>query len=651
MGSDVRLASVLTAAALWGLLACGAGTSGPPDAVGGEADTSLEQDAEVLQSPDGCPPGPCEEGTRRCNGDEVVEKCVRGPDGCLRWEEAETCTDHTCVSFYQCQDGECVEAGPWPPPEDADGDGVCADVSCCDAPVPDCDDHDPSIHAGAPEVCDGRDNDCDGETDAVEGDPSNLPECLAFYADRDGDGHGDPNDAGCRCFEFGEYTAVVGDDCDDQDPAVPSEATGCVGGCPDGIPESPEACDDGNTTPFDGCDSCTGERNHVNPPDMPRSWDPAVAATGHGLVVAWAGPPPGQKRSQNIYARFVGLDLTLSGPAIPLHDESEAVRGSPALAARADGGFLAAWDAWGVDGDEFSVHARAFGPAGAPEGPEVTVNEHWQARQLAPALAVSGDRALVAWQSHDQDGDGYEVYARFLDVGATPVGPEFRVNGYTASDQFLPVVATVPGGAFAVAWVSRFQGPFETAVVLAAFDADHGVLIPEAVVSGEETGTEVALAASETLLAVAYVENRSSGSGGWRVHVVFLSLKGIGGRVETTVDPAPAPTDPLGTAAPALVPSGTGFLLAYLNGVERIPRYLRFDSAGTPVGGGDLHPQPVHSPDWFTIAGWPAATALPDGRVGVAYECSPLMAGHPQPQGLCLRLLPREDLDATPPGQ
>ena len=47
----------------------------------------------------------------------------------------------------------------------------------------DCDDADPARSPGASEVCDTSDNDCDGAVD--EGT------ALAFYADLDGDGHGD----------------------------------------------------------------------------------------------------------------------------------------------------------------------------------------------------------------------------------------------------------------------------------------------------------------------------------------------------------------------------------------------------------------------------------------------------------------------------
>ncbi|MEC7947975.1 MAG: fibrinogen-like YCDxxxxGGGW domain-containing protein, partial [Myxococcota bacterium] len=61
------------------------------------------------------------------------------------------------------------------------------------------------------EICDGEDNDCDGEIDEDLG--------QTWYADRDADGHGDP-DAPIDDCEQPEGTVESDDDCDDADPTV-----------------------------------------------------------------------------------------------------------------------------------------------------------------------------------------------------------------------------------------------------------------------------------------------------------------------------------------------------------------------------------------------------------------------------------------------
>ena len=90
------------------------------------------------------------------------------------------------------------------PVTDADGDGYSLEV--------DCDDADAAIFPGASERCDSTDNDCDGAVDELPEDGG------AWYADADGDGHGDPAAVSWTCM--GEGGVAVGDDCNDADADV-----------------------------------------------------------------------------------------------------------------------------------------------------------------------------------------------------------------------------------------------------------------------------------------------------------------------------------------------------------------------------------------------------------------------------------------------
>jgi len=104
---------------------------------------------------------------------------------------------------------------------DADGDGYGLEhlsLAACSRPeghVPlagDCDDTDPGRSPGAEEQCDGLDNDCDGAID--EGH-----ERRTWYADTDGDGHGDTFAVHIGCSQpLGYVTSNT--DCNDDDPAV-----------------------------------------------------------------------------------------------------------------------------------------------------------------------------------------------------------------------------------------------------------------------------------------------------------------------------------------------------------------------------------------------------------------------------------------------
>jgi hypothetical protein len=107
--------------------------------------------------------------------------------------------------------------------EDRDNDGFSAGEDCFD--------EDPETYPGAEELCDGKDNDCDGEAE-----PSSE-----YFADEDGDGFGDADNATISCD--GKPDGYVGDDddCDDGDDQI--------------NPDASEICNDAD----DDCDGAIDE--------------------------------------------------------------------------------------------------------------------------------------------------------------------------------------------------------------------------------------------------------------------------------------------------------------------------------------------------------------------------------------------------------
>ncbi len=89
---------------------------------------------------------------------------------------------------------------------DADGDAFPACVEC--------DDTRSEVHPDADERCNALDDDCDGEID------EDALDAGTWYADADGDGFTDPEEALSACEAPAGYAAAGGEDCDDADPAV-----------------------------------------------------------------------------------------------------------------------------------------------------------------------------------------------------------------------------------------------------------------------------------------------------------------------------------------------------------------------------------------------------------------------------------------------
>jgi hypothetical protein len=105
-------------------------------------------------------------------------------------------------------------------------------------------------------------------------------------------------------------------------------------------------------------------------------------------------------------------------------------------------------------------------------GPEFRVNTHTTNNQREPSVAMDakGD-FVIAWDSRDQDGSSYGVYAQRYSADGVAQGGEFRVNTYTPGMQRVPSVAMDSNCDFVVAWVSYLQDGASNGVYAKRYDA------------------------------------------------------------------------------------------------------------------------------------------------------------------------------------
>lgn len=128
--------------------------------------------------------------------------------------------DNDCSGLV---DDNAVDATAWFPDADSDGYGdpaqktmSCARPAAMIANGLDCLDSDAFVNPGADEICDGVDNDCSGgvDNDAVDSEK--------YYADKDGDGFGNPDVTTIvRSCSFPASYTTNALDCDDNDAATP----------------------------------------------------------------------------------------------------------------------------------------------------------------------------------------------------------------------------------------------------------------------------------------------------------------------------------------------------------------------------------------------------------------------------------------------
>jgi hypothetical protein len=129
---------------------------------------------------------------------------------------------------------DALDAATWYADVDGDGYGdpasstrACAQPEGHISDATDCDDGETAINPGASEQCNSVDDDCDGTVD--EDDASDA---LAWYADADADGYGDPASSTRACAQPSGHLGDASD-CDDSDAAVNPAATELCNGVDD----------------------------------------------------------------------------------------------------------------------------------------------------------------------------------------------------------------------------------------------------------------------------------------------------------------------------------------------------------------------------------------------------------------------------------
>ena len=134
------------------------------------------------------------------------------------------------------------------------------------------------------------------------------------------------------------------------------------------------------------------------------------------------------------------------GPEFRINTFTPGWQFEPVTATNGAGGFVVVWNSLLQDGSGWGTFGQRFASSGAPLGPEFRVNSFTTSDQgysgWRPAVAAdpSGNFVIV-WNGFLQDGAGFGVFGqRFASSGA-PLGPEFRVNTYTTSDEALPSAA------------------------------------------------------------------------------------------------------------------------------------------------------------------------------------------------------------------
>jgi hypothetical protein len=413
----------------------------------------------------------CEPASLFCEG-EVVRECAE--DG----SSSEAGTDCGAAGEF-CYAGGCVDCLPSCDGLECGADGCGGVCGICEGEqfncqlglcvcTPSCD----GKVCGS-DLCEGSCGECLGEQELCEdGLCVCQPACDGMECGEDGCG------GSCGSCDAGQF---------------------CIAGQ---CPPPGKACEDGNATPWDGCNGTDIAEFNLGSVQSDQTSVRLAAVPAGGYIATWLAAVQGTNVVR--LRRFLPSGAAAAPEVVAF--ETTAGQTLPTVTMLTDGGVVAAWDGYQIDDNSRGVQARIFGGDLAPIGGPFVVNTTVAGDQdTAAVTALPGSRFVVVWESGgDQDGSSTGIFGRVYEGTGVPLTGEFQVNTFTYAAQYGPTVGTV-GTGFTVAWNSVLQDGASGGVYGRRFDGSFdpaGEEIPinevtannqrDPIVSGWGTGFRVA---------------------------------------------------------------------------------------------------------------------------------------------------------------
>ncbi|MCA9095531.1 MAG: VCBS repeat-containing protein, partial [Planctomycetaceae bacterium] len=201
---------------------------------------------------------------------------------------------------------------------------------------------------------------------------------------------------------------------------------------------------------------------------------PSIGMDSDGdFVITWQSDR--QDGSDNgIYAQRYNAAGVPQGTEFQVNSFTTGAQSQPSIGMDADGDFVITWQSKEQDGSNYGIYAQRYNAAGTPQGTEFQVNSftnHWQ---TIPSIAMDPDGDfIITWQSNALDGSDYEIYSQRYNALGMKQGTEFLVNSYSTGIQRRPSIAMVADGDFVIAWQSYDQDGSEYGVYAQRFRASH----------------------------------------------------------------------------------------------------------------------------------------------------------------------------------
>jgi hypothetical protein len=206
---------------------------------------------------------------------------------------------------------------------------------------------------------------------------------------------------------------------------------------------------------------------------------PALAALADGrFLAAWISEQQRFENTVDVYARLYDAAGSPAGNEFRVNTAETNVCANPFVAADGDG-FMVAWSQLDMANptNAWDVFARRYDDAGSALAAAFRVNSHVTRSQYAPQIATIGSERLIVWTSDGQDGSREGVFGRFLS-GEILLGEDFEVNTGWQSQQIHPTIASDGSRRFVVVWSSFVGGAGSFELQAQVYAADTSLAAP-----------------------------------------------------------------------------------------------------------------------------------------------------------------------------
>ena len=209
---------------------------------------------------------------------------------------------------------------------------------------------------------------------------------------------------------------------------------------------------------FSGDGSTLGDEFRVNTYTKDAQGVPSIAMDNDGnFVITWHSENQGGSNFDIYAQRFDSSGNTL-GEEFKVNTYTTDNHVYPSISMSENGNFVITWFGVG-NGDNHGIFAQRFLKSGYTTGSEFRVNTYTEGKQDYPKTAMNSEgNFIIVWQSENQDGNGYGIYAQLFDEDGSTIGDEFRINSLTYGEQMYPDVAMSGDGNFVVSWKGQGRG-------------------------------------------------------------------------------------------------------------------------------------------------------------------------------------------------